>query len=62
MWRAKAALFAGLVDVQEGNSSRKMGAMVTAAEQQARFWAAQPDSDAAIGSTRIGVNRRSMPW
>lgn len=62
VWRAKAALYAGLVDVQEGNSSRKMGSMVTAAQAQARFWAAQPEPSAAMGGTRIGVNRRSMPW
>lgn len=62
VWRAKAAQFAGLVDVQEGNSSRKMGDMVVAAQAQARYWASQPEPVAAMGGTRIGVNRRSMPW
>lgn len=62
VWRAKAALFAGLVDVQEGNSSRKMSQAADAAERQAKYWAALPEAIPAIGRTRIGVNRRSMPW
>lgn len=62
VWRAKAAQFAGLVDVQEGNSSRKMSAMVIQAQSQAKYWAAQPEVIPAQGGTRVGVNRRSMPW
>jgi hypothetical protein len=61
-WRAKAAIFAGFVDVQEGNSSRKMSQAYSAALAQAKYWASLPDNDAVIGKTRIGVNRRSMPW
>ena len=62
VWRAKAALFATLVDVQEGNSSRKMSQAITAAEAQAKYWASIPEPMPVIGRTRIGVNRRSMPW
>ena len=62
VWRAKAAIFAGLVDVQEGNSSRKMSQAYEAALAQAKYWASLPEVEPAIGRTRIGVNRRSMPW
>jgi hypothetical protein len=62
VWRAKAALFAGLVDVQEGNSSRKMSQAYETAQSQAKYWASLPEGDPVMGRTRIGVNRRSMPW
>lgn len=62
VWRAKAAIFAGLVDVQEGNSSRKMSQAYEAALAQAKYWAGLPELQPVIGRTRIGVNRRSMPW
>lgn len=61
-WRAKAAQLAGLVDVQEGNSSRKMSQAYDQAMQQAKYWASLPENPLVIGQTRIGTNRRSMPW
>lgn len=61
-WRAKAAAFVVQVDVQEGNSSRKLSQAYEAAMSQARFWADQPENNMVIGATRQGVNRRIMPW
>jgi len=61
-WRAKAAIFASFVDVQEGNSSRKMSQAADKALEMAKYWAGLPDNSIVIGKTRIGVNRRSMPW
>lgn len=61
-WRAKAASLAGLVDVQEGNSSRKMSQAYDQALAQAKYWASLPENPLVVGQTRIGVNRRSMPW
>lgn len=62
VWRAKAAIFAGLVDVQEGNSSRKMSQAYETALAQAKYWAGLPEGSPVIGRTRIATNRRSMPW
>lgn len=61
-WRAKMAIFATQVDIVEGNSQRKMSQAYTAAESQAKFWAAQPENNALIGKSRQIINRRSMPW
>jgi hypothetical protein len=62
VWRAKAAMAAALVDVQEGNSNRKMSQAYQAALAQAKYWAGLPEGSPVIGRTRIAVNRRSMPW
>jgi len=61
-WRAKAAAFVGQVDVQEGNSSRKMSQAYENAMAQARFWEQQLENNLVVGATRQGVNRRIMPW
>ena len=61
-WRSKGAELAGLVDVQEGNSSRKMSQAHEQAMAMARYWASVPENPVVIGQTHIGTNRRSMPW
>jgi hypothetical protein len=61
-WRAKMAMYAVQVDVVEGNSQRHMSQAYTAAESQAKFWAAQPENNVLIGKSRQVINRRSMPW
>ncbi len=61
-WRAKAAQMANLVDVQEGNSSRKMSQAYAQALAMAKYFASLPENQAVIGRTRQGTNRRSMPW
>lgn len=61
-WRVKAARLSTLVDVQEGNSSRKMSQGYDNAIAQAKYWASLPENPNVIGQTRLGTNRRLMPW
>lgn len=61
-WRVKAARLAALVDVQEGNSSRKMSQAYTSAIAQAKYYSSLPENPLVVGQTRLGVNRRQMPW
>lgn len=61
-WRVKAARLSTLVDVQEGNSSRKMSQAYTTAISQAKYYSSLPENPLVMGQTRLGTNRRVMPW
>ena len=57
-WRAKAAQLAGLVDVTDGNASRKMGELLTNAETMVRYYQ-RSSAGPTEGRTRIGRIVRS---
>lgn len=57
-WRHKAAHFANLVDVTEGNSSRAMSDLLKNAESMVRYYL-RSSSGPTEGRTRVGRIRRS---
>lgn len=52
-WRIKAAHFANLVNVTDGNASREMSDLLTNAEKMVRMWQRTP-AGPTEGRTRIG--------
>lgn len=57
-WRAKAGQLANLVDVADGNASRKMSDLLSNAEKMVRFYQ-RSSSGPTEGRTRIGRIVRS---